>query len=97
MNVNVNGAVITDLIAEILSELQKDDNDVINSYIRHLDKVSDYFFKVSNEMDVNQPKDEIFELLNGIHLLRKDLSALKIPENNGIADKNLLPVSSTAG
>ncbi|MDR2950135.1 MAG: hypothetical protein LBV71_13120 [Prevotella sp.] len=81
MNVNVNGAVITDLIAETLLELQRDSNDVIDSYLLRLSKVSDYFFKVSNEMDVKQPKDEIFELLNYIHLLQKDLKALKVPNN----------------
>lgn len=88
VSVNVNGAVITDCVAGVLSELQKDNNDFIDVYNRHLDKVSDLLFRIGNEMSENQSKDEVFALLNYTHLLRKDLNALKAPANVKYREEN---------
>jgi hypothetical protein len=84
MSVRVNEAIITDRASIVLAELQKDDNDFIDLYNRHLDKVVDLLFKLGNEMNFNQSKNEIFELLNNTHLLRKDLNALKAPKNESL-------------
>lgn len=88
VSVNVNGAVITDRAACVLLEMQKDNNDFIDIYNRHLDKVSDLLFRIGNEMSENQSKDEVFALLNYTHLLRKDLNALKAPANIKYREEN---------
>lgn len=81
MSVKVNNAVITDQAASVLAELQNDNNDFIEMYSGHLDKISDMLFLMGNDVDISKPKNEVFELLNNTHLLRKDLNALRAPIN----------------
>lgn len=68
---------LSDRIVDTLASLQECNNDGINMYIEHLDKVAGMLFKQGGDMDAAEPKNELFELLHINHLLRKDLEALK--------------------
>jgi hypothetical protein len=82
MNIKVKDAEITEDVADTLSELQKCENEYLNIYIVFLDKVSEGLFKLGNNMDRSDSKDEIFEMLHKTHLLKKDLNKLKATNIN---------------
>lgn len=61
----------------VLEDLQRSKNDAILMYVEHLDRISNLIFRMGDNMEAAESKNELFEMLHANHMLRKDLEGLK--------------------
>jgi len=79
-NIKVNDVILSPQAIDTLLSLQRCDNEYFDMYDEHLVKINNILFRIGGEMNVEDSKNEIFELLNNNHSLREDLRKLKTPK-----------------
>lgn len=72
-----NGINLSLKTLETLQYFQENNNDAIQYYNHFLNEITDMLFNIGNDEVIKKTKDEIYELLNKCHSLRKDLSSLQ--------------------